>query len=591
MKLKLPSFNEISQSTKQTVKRFSVALLYSFILVVYSIFLVHNEFDDSRYYYALHVLSLGIIISVGLTTFSELKKLASGAKILLNIGVLLLLVGYFFLFDDYFNAKILYRILIITFVFILMLLSLPYFNKNNQLNYWRYNFLIFNRFVLSALYSVIIYSGLSIALLVINLLFNADIQGELFMDLWIVIVGIFAIANFLSGFPKEFFYKDDFDYPKSLRVFVQFILLPLTTIYLAILYAYMLKILFSWELPQGSISYLVLSFSAVGLISLMIIFPIKDNDNFKWIKTYSKYFFYAIIPLIVLLFISIFIRISEYGITENRFYIVIFAFWLAAIAIYSLVSNFKNIKIISISFAFLFFAVSFGPWSSFNISKISQLNKLQQIISENNILPNGQISSDMIELPDSIYNQFYDVSDYLIENHGIKVIENKFNLDLDSIDTLGNSTWSFIDFLNILQSYNYQDDFNSASFYFTLTGEFNSLNIQNYDKVCKFNYSYYDDSLLPIVGNITIDNLGKQFIFYIDNDSAVFNFGDFVLNMVDEHDDTYLFLNSEQSEVNLRTDNYMYKIIIEDLSGYYDNSDFSEITFSGMIFIDSLDNE
>ncbi|MBN2664837.1 MAG: DUF4153 domain-containing protein [Bacteroidales bacterium] len=590
MKIKFPSFNEISQSTLQTVKRFPVALFYSFILVVYSIFLVHNQFDDDRYYYALHVLSLGIIISVGITIFSELKKLASGFKIALNLVVFILLVGYFFLFDDYFNAKILYRILIITFVFILMLLSLPYFNKNNQLNFWRYNFLIFNRFVLSALYSIIIYSGLSIALLVINLLFNANIDPEFFFDLWIVIVGIFAVANFLSAFPKEFFYKDEFDYPKSLRVFVQFILLPLTTIYLTILYAYVIKILFTWELPQGSISYLVLSFSAVGLISLMIIFPIKDNDNFKWIKTYSKYFFYAIIPLIILLFVSIFIRISEYGITENRFYIVIFAFWLAVIAIYSLVSNFKNIKIISISFAFLFFAVSFGPWSSFNISKISQLNKLQQIISENNLLPNGQISSDMIELPDSVYEQFYDVSDYLIENHGIKVIENKFNLDLDSIDTLGYSTWSFVDFMNISQSYDYYDDFDSTYYYFDLTGEFTCLNIENFDSVYKFNYSYYDS--LPLrVGNVKIDNIDQKFIFYIDSDSAVFNYNDFILNMIDEYDNTYFALNPEQSEINLIFDNFILKIIINNLYGYFQDSKFSEITFSGLIFIDKIDNE
>jgi len=40
-------------------------------------------------------------------------------------------------------------------------------------------------------------------------------------------------------------------YPKSLKLFSQYILFPLVLVYFVILYAYLAKILFAWDWPQG----------------------------------------------------------------------------------------------------------------------------------------------------------------------------------------------------------------------------------------------------------------------------------------------------------------------------------------------------
>jgi len=577
MKLKLPSFKEISHSFSQTFTRFPIVLLYSFVISIYGIVLVHADFTDLRFYYALHVLSLGIFFSAGLSVFFELKDVSKILKISSNIGVFLLLVGYFFTFQDFFVAKI------------IIVLSLPYFAKNNQLNYWRFNFDVFNRFILSTFFSMIIYAGISIALGVINLLFNAEISSEIFADLWIIIIGMFAVTNFLSGFPKQFYYSDEFDYPKALRIFVQFILVPLTTIYLAILYAYIIKILFTWELPQGYVSYLVLSFSAVGLLALMIIYPIKDNIKYKWISTFGKYFFLSILPLIILLFISIFIRINQYGITENRYYVVIFAVWLTAIAIYSLATKFKNIKIIAISFSVLFLIISYGPWSSFNIGKISQLNKLNKIITEYNILPNGEISSDTIDLPDSVYNHMYDISDYLIENHGLNSIEKEFDVDLQSIDTLSYSTaWDFMDFLNIEGSYTYNfDDNDTSNYYFSISGEWTKLDISDYDFAYNFNiYNYDYDSTSIDLDSIKIEINNDMLIINFNSDETRFNLKSFVENKVDDHNDHYVYLEQNEAEIPLEINDNKFKLVIFSFVGNYYEYGISNTSFSGILLVD-----
>ncbi|MBK9320884.1 MAG: DUF4153 domain-containing protein [Bacteroidetes bacterium] len=110
------------------------------------------------------------------------------------------------------------------------------------------------------------------------------------------------------------------DYPNGLRIFTQFVLLPLVTIYLGILYVYELKILITMNWPRGWVSYLVIGFSTAGILALLLVWPLRNDDRYKWVKTFTRLFYIALLPLIALLFFSIYIRVKEYGITETDIY-------------------------------------------------------------------------------------------------------------------------------------------------------------------------------------------------------------------------------------------------------------------------------
>lgn len=52
----------------------------------------------------------------------------------------------------------------------------------------------------------------------------------------------------------------------------------------------------------------------------------------------------VILPLLLLMFFSIGIRIKAYGVTENRYYVIALSLWVFGVMIYfSLVKKFKNI--------------------------------------------------------------------------------------------------------------------------------------------------------------------------------------------------------------------------------------------------------
>jgi hypothetical protein len=159
-----------------------------------------------------------------------------------------------------------------------------------------------------------------------------------------------------------------------------------------ILYFYSIKILINWELPRGWVSYLVLAYSVVGILALLLVYPLKEENAKSWVKIFSKAFYYTIIPLIILLFTAIFTRILEYGYTEPRYFVLLLALWLLSIVIYFIFNKKASIKFIPISlFLFGAFALIFPYLNAFSVAKRSQKNELVKLLNENKLLDNGKI--------------------------------------------------------------------------------------------------------------------------------------------------------------------------------------------------------
>ncbi|MDH3297373.1 MAG: DUF4153 domain-containing protein, partial [Gemmatimonadota bacterium] len=113
------------------------------------------------------------------------------------------------------------------------------FVRPGELNgFWQYNRTLFLRALITGIYAAVLFGGLSIALVAIEQLFGVDWYNDVYMDLFLTIGFIFTTWFFVSGIPRdvgELEFLDD--YPRGLKLFAQFVLIPLVTIYLAILTA------------------------------------------------------------------------------------------------------------------------------------------------------------------------------------------------------------------------------------------------------------------------------------------------------------------------------------------------------------------
>ena len=108
---------------------------------------------------------------------------------------------------------------------------------------------------------------------------------------------------------------------RILQTVVDRILSPALIIYTLILYAYTVRILVRWELPDGGVAYMVSAFIAVALLCILFQ-PLIEKSHFTWF--YKAFPALAVAPL-ALLWTGVFRRVSEYGLTESRVYLILFA--------------------------------------------------------------------------------------------------------------------------------------------------------------------------------------------------------------------------------------------------------------------------
>ena len=279
--------------------------------------------------------------------------------------------------------------------------------------FWHFNKALFLRFLTGVLFSMILYAGISVALLSIQTLFDYRFNGDIFFRLFILVSVGFNSIFFLSGIPRLSSGDTrtphlETNYPKILKIFTQYVLIPLLTIYFGILIVYELKIAFSFQLPKGTVSYLVLGYSGFGILSYLLIYPLKDGEGNEWIKYFSKLFFWLMIPLLILLFIAIGVRVADYGLTEKRYLIIALAVWLSAISMYFSFSRSPRLELIPISLFLVIALSAVGPQSATSLSRVSQQARLGKLL--------GSTNTDSLIQKESIVR-------YLVDFHGLASLQ------------------------------------------------------------------------------------------------------------------------------------------------------------------------
>jgi hypothetical protein len=531
--MKIISLKVLFQQSWNTFIRFPLAILLSIAGSAVSIYLTHFSHLQlqslDKLFSIILTCALGIPLSISIVLYFERKRTKILNHYLFQLIGLLILSGYYFaqpnilVLADYISFFVL-------FVAMVMLVSFSAFFMKSELNgFWQFNKEMFIRFIISSIYSLVLYIGISLALLAIDNLFNVRISGNLYFRLWIIIAGIVNLWMFLSGIPKDIDLLENQDsYPKGLKVFTQYILLPLVVLYFVILYAYSGKILFLWKLPYGWVSYLVLGYSFLGIFSLLLLYPLQYLKDNLWIGRITKYFYWSLFPLIVLLIIAIKTRISEYGWTENRYYVFALAVWLIFILLYLLINRIRNIKAIPVSLAILAVLTIIGPFNSFKISLNSQLRKFENIATKYQILENGKLKKNNKKMSMDDNKSICSIVDYIVDIHGYKKLQPYFSQNLDSLikkdgDEKSNKIVGLmgLEYFNrwqrvkedSLRYFDYYSNFNESKKAFNITGYQYELTIDekfdsNIEKDDKYESNYsIGDTLMHFLYNSTTGNL------------------------------------------------------------------------------------
>jgi hypothetical protein len=432
-----PSIQRLASSARLTAARFPFVIAAAVVATVAGILNIEQP-GHSIWERAEVSALLGFPLLIALTLWAERR--GWGGRRSIGVGVVgaLVLLLFFLLWPRWSQPAAWTRFFQLSVAFHLLVAFLPYAGRDEPNGFWQYNRALLLRAVTAGLFSWVLWGGLAIAVRAVDVLFGIEVPGERYGQAAVVLFFLFNTWFFLSGVPRDFTKLDrSEDYPAGVKVFTQYVLLPIVTVYIAILTAYLVKVIVTWEWPSGWIGWLVSGVAAAGILALLLVYPVRERQENRWVQTYARWFWVALLPAIVMLWLAIWQRVDQYGVTEPRYFLTIASIWLAAVAVYFTLRGSQKIILIPASLSALALVTFAGPWSPYATSRRSQTNRLEEILTRNGMLEDGTVrrASGNVEFLDR--REVNATLRYLIEMHGTASIEAWFGGELTGVDSAG----------------------------------------------------------------------------------------------------------------------------------------------------------
>ncbi len=160
-------------------------------------------------------------------------------------------------------------------------------------------------------------------------------------------------------------------------------------------------------------SWLVIGFSVFGYILYIFSHPLGTPDGL--IQRFRRYFPFAVIPQVGMLFYAIYLRIAQYDLTMNRYFVVVFGCWLLGISLYYGLAKSARLVYLPVSLAFITLVISLGPWSVYQLPVSRQYDRLITNLETAGIYSGGSIIplSKVEDISGDLSNEIYEGIEYI----------------------------------------------------------------------------------------------------------------------------------------------------------------------------------
>lgn len=375
--------------------------------------------------------SLMFFLSLGLYLACEDTKLTDNKKALFQVLPLLFWALFYYFFDmdfRYYNNVIFY-ILSLTGIsaFVFFAPFIKNFKKacDNNL-YYQYFYRMAIVFLFGFFVGWLMFLLGLIAIVSVQLLFDISINDTI--SNWAVIsLAFITPVMCLMQVPEDNQkLSKNFSINNFSSLIIKYILTPAVFIYFLILYAYSIKVLMNFnDWPRQEVSSLVIAFTIVWYITYLLTYYF---ENIKLISRLRKAFPFVVVPQLFMLFYAIYLRIAQYDLTVNRYFVVVFGLWLLIISLYLIFSKKKSLISITSVLTLFTIIISIWPWSVFSLPWERQLNRLETNLKQAWILVDWEIIplNDYSDIDVNLSKQIYDGMTYICNSVDCDILEKIF---------------------------------------------------------------------------------------------------------------------------------------------------------------------
>lgn len=397
----------LAETVRRGIQRFPLTVVFAFALTVCALiweYKGYNAISKDWRFFMIWYPATGIALSLSLSLWLEEHAGKWGYKAvaalihLAWIGVSVLLM-YNYKMTVYAPYK--YVMMALIAALIVSLLVLSFLKDKTDVAFWNFSLRSVGAVATALVVSGIVCGGLELLTVAIDKLFGVFVSSHWYSNVAILCFCLLAPILVIQGIPGGTLKHDDEPIlmPGLIENAVTKLFMPIAAAYLVTLYCYAAKILFTWQLPDGWVSWLVTASMAAMVILFMMVYPYIDKASQStsgWNRMAVRFITdrmpLLMLPLLLLMSIGIARRISDYGITILRVYLVAFNLWCYAVCIILIIKRRAGIMWIPVSLVLTFAVLTLLPVNVSTCVRKNLTNKVNAILQDNGW--NGASMSD-----------------------------------------------------------------------------------------------------------------------------------------------------------------------------------------------------
>jgi len=411
-------------------KRFPLALTFIVILTAFILALIHTDWDLERetIFFGLLYLPTAAIMALSFHLLNEevRHKLRGDAVEAIVLIGWLAYCGYLTDSLTLVKTPMIYLTVVCILCIIISVFTLSFYHQESDIPFWRFSMKLFISAFIAWGIGGILTGGILLLFESFRQLFNWALPEEAYASAATICIVFVAPILFLIRIPRKET-KQNATIPNLSKFYkgvIYNLFVPMLMCYLLTLYLYAIVILVRWELPNGWVSWLT-SFLMLGMLTLVyMIYPQQFFSTRNRVERFIvKWLPLMILPILLLMSIGIYRRITDYGISIDRLYILLFNVWCYVVCLTLFFLKSKRIWWIPVSFCILFFLASVGPWSCASITKRKLLHEVEEALkaSGKSLPMDTETYRAWVESLPEDKKQVEDKMDYLNVNYGSAV--------------------------------------------------------------------------------------------------------------------------------------------------------------------------
>ena len=366
----------LADTVRRGIQRFPLTVAFAIALTVCMMILDwkgYHGISKEWKFFMIWYPATGIALSLSLSLWLEEHRgrwgyyLASALIHIAWIGVSVLLMRNY---DMLGYAPYIYVVVALIVTLKLSLLVLSFFSDRTDVAFWNFSLHSIGAVCTAFIVSGIVCGGLELLVVGIEKLFGVSVNSHWYSNIAIICLCLLAPVLLIQGVPGGA-QKHDSEPMEISRLLVNSVtrlFTPIAIAYFITLYCYAAKILFTWQLPDGWVSWLVTASMLAFVILFMMVYPYRDRAdkrasgwNRKAVRIITHWMPILMLPLLLLMSIGIARRISDYGITILRVYLVAFNLWCYAVCVVLILKRNAGILWIPVSLVLTFALLTLLP--------------------------------------------------------------------------------------------------------------------------------------------------------------------------------------------------------------------------------------